>query len=145
MGTHSKQTLPTLFWMVAIAAIIWNALGVVAYLTEVTLTEEALAALPEAQQALYAAQPAWVTAVYAIAVFTGLGGSIALAMRNGLAISILVVSFVAVIIQMSYALVFTNMIDAMGVGSAVMPALIIVVAAALVWFSTYARSKGWIR
>ena len=143
MNNNSNTKLPALFWTVAIAAVIWNVLGVVAYFMEVTMSEQAMAALPEVQQALGAAQPAWVTGAFAIAVFAGLGGSIALALRKGIATAIFVVSLVAVIAQMFYAFAMSNMLSVMGASSAVMPSLIIVIAAALVWFSTRSKAKGW--
>ena len=143
MNNNSNTKLPALFRTVAIAAVIWNVLGVVAYFMEMTMSEEAMAALPEAQQALYAARPTWVTGAFAIAVFAGLGGSIALALRKGIATTIFFVSLVAVIVQMIYAIILSNMLDVMGASSALMPSVIIVIAAALLWFSTRARTKGW--
>jgi hypothetical protein len=135
--------LPTLFWVVATVAVVWNLLGVMSYVMEVTMSEEALAALPEGQQALYAAQPAWVTGAFAIAVFAGLAGSILLAMRKSLAIPVFMLSLVAVIGQMVYAFLLSNTLEVMGPGSAILPSAIIVIAAALVWFSTRAKVKGW--
>jgi hypothetical protein len=110
---------------------------------EVTMSEEALAALPEGQQALYAARPAWVTGAFAIAVFAGLAGSILLAMRKSLATPVFMLSLVAVIGQMAYAFLLSNTLEVMGPGSAILPSVIIVIAAALVWFSTRAKVKGW--
>jgi hypothetical protein len=144
MSINTQQKLPALFWVVAVAAVVWNILGIVAYVTDVTMSDETMAALSEAQRALYAAQPAWVTGAYAIAVFAGLGGSIALALRKNLAIAIFAVSLVAVIAQMFYTFAMSNTLDVMGAASAVLPTLIIVIAAGLVWFSKRASGKGWI-
>ena len=145
MTINADFKLPTLFWIVAIAAVIWNLLGVMAYVMQVTMSDEALAALPQAQQALYAAQPAWVTGAFAIAVFAGLGGSIALALRKGLATPILAVSLVAAALQMFYFFAMSNTLAVMGAASAIMPSLVIIIGVALVWFSTRAKGKGWIR
>jgi hypothetical protein len=83
MNNHINAKPPASFWMVVAAAVVWNLFGVMAYLAQVTMIEQAKAALPDAQQALYAAQPAWVTGAFAIAVFAGLGGSLLLAVRKG--------------------------------------------------------------
>jgi hypothetical protein len=144
MSTESNSKLPTLFWIVVVIAVIWNALGVMAYFMEVTMSEEAMAELPAAQQALYAAQPAWVTGAFAIAVFAGLAGSIALALRKGIATPILAVSLVAVVVQMFYIFVMSDTLAVMGTSSAAMPALIIVIGIALLWFSMRSREKHWI-
>ena len=143
MNDYSINEPPVMFRVVAVAAVIWNVLGVLAFVMNVAISAEAMAAMPEAQQALYAAQPAWVTGAFAIAVFAGLGGSIALALRKGIATAIFVVSLVAVIAQMFYAFAMSNMLSVMGASSAVMPSLIIIIAAALVWFSTRSKAKGW--
>ena len=144
MSNDTVRKLPALFWSVAIAAMIWNLLGVMAYVMEVMMSEEAMAALAETQQALYAARPAWVTGAFAIAVFAGLGGSIALALRKSLATPIYAVSLAAVIVQMFYLFAMLNTVSVMGAASVVMPSLIIVIAAAMVWFSSRANSNGWI-
>jgi len=143
MNDYSINEPPVMFRVVAVAAVIWNVLGVLAFVMNVAISAEAMAAMPEVQQALYAAQPAWVTGAFAIAVFAGLGGSIALALRKGIATAIFVVSLVAVIAQMFYAFAMSNMLSVMGASSAVMPSLIIIIAAALVWFSTRSKAKGW--
>lgn len=108
------------------------------------MSEETKAVLPEAQQALYATQPAWVTGAFAIAVFTGLAGSIALAWRKGLATPIFALSLVAVVVQLSYVLVLSNVLEVMGPNGAVLPLAIVVIAAALIWFSARAKAKVWI-
>lgn len=144
MSIDTSNKMPKLFWTVAIAALVWNALGVMAYIMDVTMSEDAMAALPLEQQALYSVQPSWVTAAFAIAVFAGLAGSIALVMRKSIATTIFAVSLAAVIAQMYYAFGMSDMIEIMGASSAIMPSAIIVVAAALVWFSTSAKGKGWI-
>ena len=143
MNDYSINEPPVMFRVVAVAAVIWNVLGVLAFVMNVAISAEAMAAMPEVQQALYAAQPAWVTGAFAIAVFAGLGGSIALALRKGIATAIFVVSLVAVIAQMFYAFAMSNMLSVMGASSAVMPSLIIIIAAALVWFSIRSKAKGW--
>ena len=141
MATSLK--LPTWFWIVAIAAILWNVLGVSAYIMEVTMSEEALAALPDAERALYERSPAWVTGAFAVAVFAGLIGSITLALRKEIATPILVTSLVAVILQMGYQFGVADIQAVMGASSMVMPAVIVVIAVLLVWLSVHAKNRGW--
>jgi len=143
MSDISDRKLPRLFWVVAIIALAWNAMGVAAYLMQVTISNEAIAALPAEQQALYAAQPAWVTAAFAIAVFAGMAGRVALVLRKRVATTMFVVSLLAAVGQMFYAFAMSNMLDVMGADSAVMPVAIIVIAGALVWFALRARDEGW--
>ncbi|MDH4013213.1 MAG: hypothetical protein OEU33_04170, partial [Chromatiales bacterium] len=60
--TERMSNQPTRwFWILAIAALVWNLLGVMAYVMQVSMTEEALALLPEDQRVLYETVPAWAT------------------------------------------------------------------------------------
>ena len=139
----SNNIVPTWFRVVSILAVIWNALGVAAYLMEVTMTPETLAAMPPEQRALYETTPAWVTGAFAIAVFAGFAGSVLLALRNAKALPLLVVSLAAAVLQMGYQFGVAKVASVMGPTSMIMPAVIIVIGAALVWLSLHARQSGW--
>ena len=62
---------PRSFYIIGIAALIWNLIGVMTYIMQVTLSDAAMAALPEEQQAFIQNSPVWVTATYAIATNAG--------------------------------------------------------------------------
>jgi hypothetical protein len=59
------EQAPKWFGPVASAALLWNLLGCAAYLSDVMLTPEDVATMSAAQQALYAARPAWSVAATA--------------------------------------------------------------------------------
>ena len=82
-GSSNKPEIT--FWIIGIIALIWNILGVVAYLMQAYMTQEDLLALPLEEQALYLDIPAWVTAAFALAVFGGLLGCLLLLLRKKLA------------------------------------------------------------
>lgn len=140
----NNKTPPTWFRVVTLLAVVWNALGIVAYLGEVTMSPETLAAMHPEQRELYGTTPAWVTGAFAGAVFAGFAGSIALAMRKPVALPILVISLVAVLLQMGYQFGVANVASVMGPGSMIMPALIILIAAALLSLYRHAKRRGWI-
>ena len=85
MTTSSK--VPTSFLVISGVALVWNILGALAYVVQVTMSPEALAQLPEAEQAIYANLPSWVTAAFAIAVWAGVAGSILLLLKKEASIS----------------------------------------------------------
>ena len=68
-----RSTPPKSFWIIAAIALVWNLMGVAAYLMQMTMSDEAIAALPEAQRALHESTPAWATGAYALAVPGGHG------------------------------------------------------------------------
>ncbi len=135
--TNSSIKPPVWFWIISVFALIWNILGVGAYLAQAYMTDEALVALPEADQAMYANLPAWYTASFALAVFCGALGCIALLVRKKWAYMLLLISLIAAIIQMSYVIFSLKMANAM-------TPLIIIVALFLLWYSKKSIAKGWI-
>jgi hypothetical protein len=137
--------LPVWFWIVAIVAIFWNLMGVVSYISTVMISPEAIAAMPQAEQALYNNTPIWATSAFAIAVFAGIAGSVLLLLRKSIAFPVFGLSLAGIIIQMSYWLLMTNSIDVYGPGGVAMPIMVIIIGAFLVWFSNMAKAKGWLR
>lgn len=143
--SENTQTKPTkTFWIISIAALLWNLMGLMSFIMEVTLSEEALAALPEDQRALYETNPSWMPILYGLAVITGTLACVFLLMKKSLAVPLFVLSFIAVIIQMTYWLVFTESLNVYGPGGAVMPLLVIFVGGFLVWYTKKVKTVGWI-
>ena len=136
--------MPKWFWAVAGGALVWNLLGVGAYVAQVTMSDEAIAALSEAEQALYRSVPAWATAAFATAVFGGAAASLLLLMRKGFATPVFGISLAGILVQMYHSFFVINSAAVYGPGSAVMPAMVLVIGAGLVWFSMQAKAKGWI-
>lgn len=131
------------YWIVGVVALLWNLLGVNAYLQQAYQTEGFLAAYNEEQLALLDSTPAWITALFALSVFSGAIGSLLLLLRKKLAVPLLFLSFVTAFIQMCYSFFATNSAELFGtMQGIVMPIFIIVFSAFLVWYSKDARAKG---
>ncbi|NNC97213.1 MAG: hypothetical protein HKN88_03985 [Gammaproteobacteria bacterium] len=61
--------LPMWFWVVAVLALIWNLLGLGAFLsTAVLMSPETLASMSPAEQELYANTPSWANVAFGVAV-----------------------------------------------------------------------------
>ena len=144
MNDESTTTIPKMFYGISGAALVWNLLGVAAYVGQVTMSPEALEALPEAQRALYENVPAWVTSAFAIAVNAGAVGCLLLLLRKALALPVLVLSLVAVLVQMYHNFFISNAMEVMGAAAVIGPAFVIIIGIYLVWFANDAKSKGWI-
>jgi len=136
MTTNSNKPT-TLFYIIGVVALIWNGLGVMAYLGKAFITEEMIAELPKEQQAEFLVElPAWVTGAFAIAVFSGVLASILLLMKKKLAYPLFIISAIAAIAQHAY--LFMNV----EVASLVMPIMVIVVCVFLVWYSKKCVDEG---
>jgi hypothetical protein len=142
----STQTVqpPIWFWLIGVAAVIWNAIGVVGFVAEFGLTERDLSSLPAAHRALIEGTPTLIVAAYAIAVIAGLLGSIALLLRSPWATPLFAASLAAIIVQMGHAIFFSAMIAVLGNASIIMPLVIVAIALALVLVSRLSTRRGWI-
>ena len=138
MNEIPTQKPPVWFWIIAVIALLWNIMGIGAYLSQILMTPEMMAILPQDQQDMYANLPSWYLVVFAIAVFAGSLGCLGLLLRKKWAYLLLLLSAIAAVIQMSYLTIGIKMANAM-------TPMIIIVAIALVLLSKHATKKGWIK
>jgi len=142
--TNSDIGLPKWFWAVAVLAVVWNLLGVMAYLADVYQTSEDLEALSATVQRLYALRPAWAVAAFAVAVFAGLLGSVLLLLRKRLASAILLISLISILVQNVYWFGMAKAHTLFPASQQLMPFMVIVIAVLLIWFSRSSAQKGWL-
>lgn len=141
----SYQRKPTkLFWLISTLALIWNLIGVFNYLTQAFMTDEILASLPQDQQLIYQEVPAWVTAAFAIAVFSGTLGALLMLLKKKIATTFFILSFIGIISQMSYGLLINENTDSYGPMGLIMPFMIISIGGYLIWYSKKAAEYTWL-
>lgn len=137
---------PTWYWVVAVLAVLWECMGCMAYLSQVTMSPADMAALPPLQRDAWLAMPSWLYAVYAIAVWIGLAGGVALLLRRRIARSLFVISLIAIVVQFGWTFTQTPILKAMGFAAAAgFPLMIALIGVVLVWFSGLAINRGWLR
>lgn len=145
MANTLSEKAPVWFWIVSGLALLWEAMGCYAYLAQVSMGPEQLAALPDGQRQLFASMPIWVTAAYGVATWGGLLGAIALLMRRGWAWAFFIASLIAVLVQFGWSFLIAGAAELIGPSAYPLPIAIIVIAALLVWFSSVSSRHGWIR
>ena len=143
MTTHLNKP-STVFWVVAILALIWNVIGAMAYLVDAFMSTEALAQLPEEQRLLYETRPAWVTTSFAIAVWSGVLGAIALLLRKKWAITAFIISLIGVLAQNVYQFFLSNTFEVMGTSAMILPVIIIIISVLLILFLKNTLKKGYL-
>lgn len=136
---------PKWFRPVVLVALLWNLLGCAAYLADVRLSAEDIAKLSAAQQALYAARPAWAIAATATAVWLGALGCLALFLRKGWAFPLLLVSLLGVIVQDIALFGIAKAASAEGGATAsILQAVVLLVSISLVLLARKAKQKAWL-
>ncbi len=134
---------PAWYWAVAMAALLFEAVGCYAYTLDVTRTAAEIAALPIDQRALIQARPFWITGAYGVAVWIGLLGAIGLLLRREFAVPALLVSLIAIAIQFGGILLVPDLRNLLSSDDLAGPVVIILLAYGFWQFAKIARGRGW--
>ena len=134
----------SLFYIITSMALVWNLMGVFNFLGQALMSDEVLASLPKDQQLIYQDVPVWVTAAFAIAVFSGTLGAVFLLLKKKIASTFFILSFIGIVTQMSYGLLLDEKTDNYGPLGLLMPLMIITVGAYLIWYSKKANKNRWL-
>jgi hypothetical protein len=146
MATHRDSgRVPGWYWAAALAALVWNGFGCFMYLSQVGMDPAEMARLPEVQQEVWRAMPAWAVGAYALAVWAGLLGAVGLILRRRWARLAFALSLAGVVAQFGWTFLGTSILARMGGSAAVFPAFIFLVTASLLWFAELATRRGWLR
>ena len=135
---------PKWFIGFAVIALLWNLIGVLAFVTQVTITPEALGQLPEAEQSLYINMPFWANAAFAVAVFGSMTASFMLICKMYWAVYLFSASLLGIIVQFFHAFVMSEAYEVFGPSGLIIPAMVIVLAIVCLLVSLKAQMAGWL-
>ncbi len=134
--------VPRTFWVAAFILLLWNLMGDFAYVSQASRSMP-MDAYTAAQ---FDAMPSWVWGAYAIAVWVGTAGTIALLLRRKLAIALYAVSLIAVIVQFGYTLGMTDLIVVKGwVEAGGFPLVIVLIGIFELWWARRCSAQGYLR
>ncbi|NND95340.1 MAG: hypothetical protein HKN45_10775 [Flavobacteriales bacterium] len=140
----STTKVPTWFKVVAVLALLWNLMGLVAFFFDLQMTPEQMAELHPAMQEAYQNSPSWNWIAYGIAVVCGVLGSIMLLLRKRSATLLFGLSLLGILIQNFYTFLMVQLYQQMGGGAYVMPILVVVIGIYLYLLSRRAMRSNWI-
>ena len=135
------STTPAWFWLVAIAALLFEGAGAYLFTNSLTLDP---ATLPLDQRAVFEATPQWMTIAWAIAIGSGLLGAVGLLLRRRLAEPLLLISLVAVAAQFSGIFLVRQLRELTPEDHLMVPIVILLLAYGFWQTSKLARGKGWL-
>lgn len=136
---------PVWFWVVGVLALLWNLSGVANYLYTAFNQVEMLEAMGQAERELFEGIPAWATACFAIAVFSGTIACIGLLLRKKWAKNLFIVSLVAAVAQFINWLFLQNAGEVYGAAAYYAPIAVVVIGLFLIFFSKSGIQKGWLK
>ena len=142
---------PIWFWIIAIILLLWGMMGIYVYYDYVTSTPESMAIYVETgtYSQAYAdhllAEPAWSTAVFALAVCSGILGAICLVLRRTLAVPLYMFSLLFVTISIGKMFLLDKLHNLMSGGQIGMEAVVFGLGVLAVWISRKAKNNNWIK
>ncbi len=142
--TNSTNKPTTSFWVIVVLALIWNLMGVSAYIQQAYNTDGFRAQYSDEQLTIIDALPSWYTAIFAIAVFASAIGCILLLLRKKSAVILFQIGLLAVIVQTIYNLFINEGKEFYGSFEYSMLIMIPIVSLFLLWYSKQATTKGWL-
>lgn len=136
---------PAWFKVVAVVAVLWNLIGCLAFVSDMRLSPDDIAALPDAHQTLYKARPGWALAGTAVAVVGGLLGSLGLLFGRKWALPVLIASLFGLLVQDIAMFLLVDGVTLAGPAAVVLQAMVLVIAIGLVLLGRMAMARGWLR
>jgi Ca2+/Na+ antiporter len=124
--------------------LLWNVLGSVNLLWQLSADAATLASYPETHQAIIIGRPLWATAGFAIGVILGALGCVLLLLKKSSSYYLFQISLAGIAITMVHTLQVSTSIDFELIEFIVMIILPLVVALFLVYYSKLVHKKGWI-
>jgi len=135
---------PKWFRNIAIIALIWNILGLMAFIAHMMTTPEMIAALPANEQLLYQNVPMWATAVFALAVFAGTLGCVFLLLKKSLAKMLFIASTFGILLQNFHSFFIIDSMGVYGATSVIMPLFVFIISIGLILLTNKAQENSWI-
>ncbi len=130
------------FLPAAIASLLFMGLGCVMYLTHVLADPDSL---PLDQRAASLAEPLWVTAAYAVAVWAGLAGTVLLVMKRKVAEWLLLIALIAVLVWLAGLLVVAPLRENMSANDLLVAIVVTALTWTIYWFARHSRQREWLR
>src|SRR5690606_37418164 len=140
-----SRSVPVPFRVIAVLGLLWNLYGLAMFWLNLTISPEAVAALPDAQREITLAMPRWIMLPSAIATIGGVLGMLALLLRRRWATPLLLASLLALVVQFVAVYATTTVWDLTGAAGAVFPLLLWLVALGLWLYARRAAARGWLR
>ena len=142
MQDNSLSKPPTWFWWISGIGLAWNALGLMAFVSQMLMDPSTLR--PDEHE-FYANMPLWADIGFGVAVFGGVLGCVALLLKKSWAVAMLVVCVIGIVVQNLHSIVLANGIEVFGTAALALPVMTFLIGVGLAWFARHSQQKGWIR
>lgn len=142
MSDKKSSKAPIHLWIVGGLALLWNLMGAVDYVLTMTRNEAYMSHFTPKQLEFFYGFPAWVVALWAIAIWGGLLGIVLLLLRRRQAVPVLAISFICMVVTMIHNYGFAGGAEISGGSGIFFSGLVFVISLALIVYSRAMVRKG---
>jgi hypothetical protein len=128
--------------IIALVLLLWNLIGVAAFIMQYTADLSALARTDPYTARIFAEMPTWAWIAYGSAVGAGTLGAILLLLRKASAVWLFLLCVIAVVIQFGYSFMGTDMLAVKGPAAMAFPLVIFLIAVAQLLYANHLTAKG---
>jgi hypothetical protein len=144
MNEHAART-PVHLWIVAVIAVLWNAMGVFDYLATQLRLEFYMSNFTPEQLDYFYGFPTWMVAAWAIAIWASFFGSVGLLLRKAWSVWLFGAAVAGLLISTIYNFVLSDGAAIMGQEAVFFTALIWVIALFLLFYARAMAARGVLR
>lgn len=126
--TNENRQFGPLFWVVAAIALLWNAMGCINLVQQ--MSEAGRASLPPDYQDFIATRPTWAFIAFAVSVIAGVAGAGLMMLKSHSCVAAFIVSAIGALLTTLPAL--STGLTSVIIGSA----MSIILAAAFAWYAS---------
>lgn len=137
-----RPSTPVHLWIIGILVLLWNAMGVFDYIATQIPIESYMSQFTQEQLDYFYGFPAWMNAVWAISVFSGLLGALALLLRKSWAVWLFGLSLLSAILATIYCFGLSDGMEVMGTTGLVFSVVMLAIAVFLVFYARAMSRRG---
>lgn len=141
--TAATATSPRWLTWAGMLFLLWNLIGIAAFISQWSMSAADIAALPQVQRDLWVSMPGWAWAAYAIAVFVATVGSVGLILRKYWTPLAYAISLIALLVQFSYPFLLAKGAQT-DLAMLAFPIFIVVMGVVQWQLSRHWQRKGWL-
>jgi hypothetical protein len=122
--------------------LLWSLMGIAAWAMQISASPEDLAKGDPATAQIWAMMPLWAWGGYAVAVWAGLAGALALLAGRRLATLFFALSTLGIIVQFGWSFLGSPLLALKGWSTAIFPAILFAIALAETLYARALSAKG---
>lgn len=136
---------PIHFWVIAVVALLWNAVGAFDFLATQIQLESYMSAFSQEQLAYSYGIPTWAVITWGIATVSALFGSIAMLVRLRRAYELFIVSLLGIVFTSIHSFVLSDGAQIMGTGGVIFSGVIVAIGIFLIFYNRAMLQRGVLR